>query len=118
MYGQHSWIAVLVLVAVMGMRMVSANRRRGGRNGGMSNAARGFFPSATSGPRGARPGAGEASRQAPTGDTGFTGTAPGWFADPFVRHEQRFWSGSAWTEHVQDQGRPAVDPPPPERRAS
>ena len=36
---------------------------------------------------------------AATGST-FTGTAPGWFTDPFVRHEQRYWSGTAWTEHV------------------
>ena len=43
---------------------------------------------------------------------GFTGTAPGWFVDPFVRHEQRYWSGTAWTEHVLDAGTPALDPPP------
>ena len=43
------------------------------------------------------------------------GTAPGWFRDPFVRHEQRYWSGTSWTEHVQDAGTPGVDPPPPSR---
>ena len=38
--------------------------------------------------------------------------APGWFRDPFVRHEQRYWSGSEWTDHVIDDGVPATDPPP------
>ena len=46
---------------------------------------------------------------------GFTGTASGWFVDPFVRHEQRYWSGTAWTEHVLDGGTPSLDPPPPPR---
>jgi uncharacterized protein YxjI len=35
----------------------------------------------------------------------------GWYADPFGRHEARYFSGSAWTEHVTSHGRPAVDPP-------
>ena len=39
----------------------------------------------------------------------------GWFVDPFVRHEQRYWSGTAWTEHVLDGGTPSLDPPPPPR---
>jgi hypothetical protein len=49
----------------------------------------------------------------PGGDgTSSTGMAAGWFRDPFVRHEQRYWSGSEWTEHVVDNGVPATDPPP------
>jgi hypothetical protein len=43
---------------------------------------------------------------------GFTGIAAGWLIDPTGRHEQRYWSGSAWTEHVMDGGVPATDPPP------
>lgn len=34
-----------------------------------------------------------------------------WAADPFGRHEQRWWDGEAWTEHVADAGVAAVDPP-------
>jgi hypothetical protein len=43
----------------------------------------------------------------------FTGIAPGWLVDPSGRHEQRYWSGSEWTEHVIDHGVPGTDPPPP-----
>jgi hypothetical protein len=37
-------------------------------------------------------------------------TAAGWFQDPYGRYEQRYWDGSAWTEHVSTQGTQAVDP--------
>lgn len=40
------------------------------------------------------------------------GTAPGWFVDPFFKHQQRYWSGTGWTEHVTDDGKPGTDPPP------
>lgn len=35
----------------------------------------------------------------------------GWFADPFGRHEHRYWDGAQWTEHVGSQGRQMVDAP-------
>ena len=55
-------------------------------------------------------------RPAPEADSIRTsGTDPGWFADPFVRHEQRYWSGAEWTEHVLDHGAPGTDPPPSDR---
>jgi len=89
----------------MAVRMLGSRHRRGQARPGGPVGARGF----TSAPTDARPDA----AQAP--GTGFTGTDPGWFTDPFVRHEQRYWSGTAWTEHVQDRGTPSVDPPPPPR---
>jgi hypothetical protein len=46
------------------------------------------------------------------GQIPFTGIAPGWLIDPYARHEQRYWSGSAWTDHVLDRGVPGTDPPP------
>ena len=46
------------------------------------------------------------------GGVTFTGIAPGWLTDPSGRHERRYWSGSAWTEHVTDGGVPGIDPPP------
>jgi Protein of unknown function (DUF2510) len=33
-----------------------------------------------------------------------------WVGDPTGRHEYRFWDGSAWTEHVADQGTTSIDP--------
>jgi len=35
----------------------------------------------------------------------------GWYADPFGRHEARYYSGATWTEHVMSHGRPTTDPP-------
>jgi uncharacterized protein YxjI len=37
--------------------------------------------------------------------------APGWYADPFGRHEARYHDGANWTEHVSSHGRQGVDPP-------
>src|SRR3978361_1347152 len=34
-----------------------------------------------------------------------------WYADPFGRHELRYFDGSQWTEHVSSHGRQSVDPP-------
>jgi hypothetical protein len=41
-----------------------------------------------------------------------------WLPDPTGTHELRYWDGSAWTEHVSDQGTTGQDPlatgyPPP-----
>jgi hypothetical protein len=33
-----------------------------------------------------------------------------WYPDPSGRHANRFWDGRAWTSHVADDGRVAVDP--------
>jgi hypothetical protein len=35
-----------------------------------------------------------------------------WHPDPSGRHEQRYWDGAAWTDHVMDKGQPGNDPPP------
>ena len=34
-----------------------------------------------------------------------------WADDPLGRHEQRYWDGSRWTEHVADRGVASVDDP-------
>lgn len=36
----------------------------------------------------------------------------GWYADPAGGHQYRYWDGAAWTEHVADDGRQAIDPLP------
>src|SRR3954469_15795050 len=43
---------------------------------------------------------------------------PNWMPDPSGTHELRYWNGTAWTEHVSDQGTAGQDPlsapyPPP-----
>jgi hypothetical protein len=44
-------------------------------------------------------------------DRGSPGSAQaGWHTDPTGRHQHRYWDGSAWTEHVSDNGQSAVDP--------
>ncbi len=106
-YGQHSWVVILVPLTLMAVRMLTMRRRRGGRPPGYQRGAQGF----------AAPGA-PTDRTGPVrpAGTSFTGTVPGWFVDPFARHEQRYWSGTGWTEHVLDNGTPNTDPPPPPRR--
>ena len=39
------------------------------------------------------------------------GSAPGWYSDPFGRHEVRYFDGSQWSEHVSSHGRQSTDPP-------
>jgi hypothetical protein len=34
----------------------------------------------------------------------------GWYPDPSGRHEQRFFDGVHWTEHVANHGVPGLDP--------
>jgi hypothetical protein len=36
-----------------------------------------------------------------------------WHPDPGGRHELRYWDGSAWTDHVSDNGVTGIDPLPP-----
>lgn len=33
----------------------------------------------------------------------------GWYGDPSERHEQRYWDGRDWTDHVRDAGTPSDD---------
>src|SRR5262245_53774164 len=40
-----------------------------------------------------------------------TNPPAGWYADPFGRHEARYFTGTVWTEHVTSHGRPGTDPP-------
>jgi Protein of unknown function (DUF2510) len=42
-------------------------------------------------------------------DTGAVSTVGQWAADPYGRHEFRYWDGAHWTEHVQNGGIAAID---------
>jgi uncharacterized protein DUF2510 len=105
-YGHGSWIALVIFGGLFAMRMLSRQRRR--RGYGRGPASRSSFTSA--GFQG--PTAGPTVPSQGTGGTASTGIAAGWLADPFAKHDQRFWSGTHWTEHVADDGVPGTDPPP------
>jgi hypothetical protein len=106
-YGHGSWIAIVVFGGMFALRALSSQRRRGGRYGGNPMSKSSFTSTDRRGP-GGRAATGpqhvESSQQ--------VGTAPGWFRDPFFKHEQRYFSGTAWTEHVTDGDVPGIDPPP------
>ncbi len=104
-YGHGSWIFLVVIAGTFVMRMMASQRRRGGRSGAWGPGSS-FTRGNRSGPGPGPPGGTRVS------DTTTAGTAPGWFADPFFKHEQRYWSGAEWTEHVTDNGAPGTDPPP------
>jgi hypothetical protein len=103
-YGHGSWLFVVVFFAFFALRAYPSLRRRQGRPG--VPAPKSSFTD-TPPSRDVAQGVDEAS-----GKVVFTGIAPGWLIDPSGRHERRYWSGSAWTEHVTDGGVPGTDPPP------
>ncbi len=35
---------------------------------------------------------------------------PGWYRDPFGRHQVRFWDGDQWTPRVADRTKLGIDP--------
>lgn len=102
-YGHGSWIALLVFFGLFAMRASSQRRRRGQRRSS---------PPASSFTDPTFPAQASDAVDTSSGVVPFTGIAPGWLTDPSGRHEQRYWSGSEWTEHVTDGGVPGTDPPP------
>ena len=103
--GHSSWLFLLVPIAFFAMRALPSRRRRQ-RGQPRVSAPASSFTDATSRNQ---------SSDAVDGSSGkvpFTGIAPGWLIDPSGRHEHRYWSGSAWTEHATDGGVPGTDPPP------
>jgi hypothetical protein len=97
--------------ATFAMRYLSSQRRRGPRRGPSQSSFTGLDrpgPPSTppTGPAGNSPdpGAGWGSG---------TGTAPAWYRDPFLAHQHRYWSGTEWTDQVDDNGVAGTDPPPP-----
>lgn len=59
-----------------------------------------------------RPQLDRASPAASAVPAGSAAPQPGWYPDPYARHEQRWFDGFRWTEHVADAGAPAADPVP------
>jgi hypothetical protein len=91
----HGSSTFLILAAVMlGFRFFAGQRRRtqgAGRRGMVGQAS--------------------ASSAVP-GGIGHTGIPAGWLTDPSGRFDQRYWSGTEWTENVTKAGVPSIDPPP------
>jgi len=59
---------------------------------------------------GVRAGQSEPSAADPASKVAAAGTAPAsWHPDPTGRHQQRYWDGSRWTEHVADDGATSTD---------
>ncbi len=108
-YGHQSWIAVVIFGGLFAMRMLSSQRRRRGY-GRASMSRSPLTEGRYRGPAATATGSSQGG-----GDSAFTGIAPGWLADPFARHDQRYWSGTEWTDHVADNGVPDTDPPPSRR---
>jgi hypothetical protein len=106
LYGHGSWVVVVIFVGMFAVRALTSQRRRG-RYGGSPGPGRPFTGSHPPGPPGG-PIAGPPDLSGATS----SGTAPGWFTDPYFKHTQRYWSGTEWTEHVTDDGVPGTDPPP------
>ena len=103
-YGHGSSIALVVFFGLFAMRALASQRRRRGQQRSSpptSSFTDPTFPSQASD-----------AVDGSSGEVTFTGIAPGWLTDPSGRHEQRYWSGSEWTEHVTDGGVPGTDPPP------
>ena len=103
-YGHGSSIALVVFFGLFAMRAISSQRRRRGQQGA-SPSTSSFIDSPS-------PNQTSDAAEGSSGEIKFTGIAPGWLTDPCGRHEQRYWSGSEWTEHVRDGGVPGTDPPP------
>jgi Protein of unknown function (DUF2510) len=108
-YGHGSWIIVVIPLALLALRALSTGRRGRGAPR-RPPAPPSFFVGDPSAP-GTPPPAPSGNRQMGT----TKGTPADWCTDPFVKHEQRYWSGAEWTEHVLDDGVPGNDPPPPPR---
>lgn len=123
-YGSASWIVLLpiaLIVARMFMRRGGLGQRRPGGQGGprgMYGSPWGRAGGMSSPPPGStfdashRPG--EPADPETEGASGSSSVRipAGWMPDPSGKFDQRYWSGSEWTEHVTKNGTPATDPPP------
>jgi hypothetical protein len=97
-----SYFLILMAAAVV-LRLLSQRRRTvgaGRRGSGGPATSASAVPNAQGGP------------PSTAGGVGRTGVPAGWLVDPSGRYDERYWSGSEWTEHVTKAGVPGIDPPP------
>lgn len=106
--GHSSWIFLVIVAAGILIRMLSSSRR-GSMGGGRMRTRQGPPPGMSSFQgQSVAPSPVAPPRTGPT----YTGIPAGWMADPSAKHEQRYWSGTEWTEHVMNDGTPTTDPLP------
>jgi hypothetical protein len=108
-YGGGSWV-ILAFLALALFRIFAARNRRGGMPPGRPGRGRPWMSGPGTASRFSPPSTEQAEHKAPEAGQGIP---EGWFADPSGRFEQRYWSGTKWTEHVTKGGVPSVDPPQP-----
>jgi hypothetical protein len=106
-YGGHgsAWV-VVVFAAVFILRAVMGRRRmgQGSRSGRSDQTGGGWYPNTTT--------TAPERTISTSRPASFRGIPPGWLPDPSGRHQQRYWSGLDWTDHVTDDGVPGIDPLP------
>jgi hypothetical protein len=110
--GHATWITPLVAGGVFLIRYLASPRRRQGHRGD-HHQRQGQGQSTTGSSFAGRSGPTRLDEGPRAGSGAHAGIGPGWFRDPFLRHEQRYWSGTEWTGQVTDDGIPRTDPPPP-----
>ncbi len=99
---------ILAFLALALFRIFAVRNRRG-MGSGRPGPGRPWMSGPGPASRFAPPPTQQAERLAPEAGRGIDA---GWFADPSGRYEQRYWSGTQWTEHVTKGGVPSIDPPP------
>jgi hypothetical protein len=98
---------LVVIAAGIALRMMSSRRR--GSTGVRMRTRPGPPPGMASFQN--DPGPSSPPERPRTGPT-YTGVPAGWMTDPSGKHDERYWSGTEWTEHVMNDGTPANDPLP------
>lgn len=62
-------------------------------------------------PRGGEHSSAQAAEASPAAEQeGPSSARADWYPDPLGRHQQRYWDGSSWTDHVADEGTQGTDP--------
>jgi Protein of unknown function (DUF2510) len=99
--------------AAMINRLTGVINNLGGQVAATPGVPTGFAPAATAPAPAAAPAAPTPpAPAAPQGGAPAASTEAAWHPDPSGRHEQRYWDGANWTDHVMDGGQPGSDPPP------
>ena len=122
-YGGHGYAGSAILFVFVGMlvlRMIASRRGGPGQpRQGPGSQGYGWGSGPASGPHGDANSASFTPTEVvappkPDAETPAGGykIPPGWFPDPTGRFDQRYWSGTTWTEHVTKDGVPSSDAPP------
>jgi len=107
-YGHGSTSGVVILfAAVFVARMLMMRRRRSSGGGRRPSGTSAFTGGGYGGP--SDPTAGSGTPSTTVLEPTRTGMDAGWLPDPSGRFDERYWSGTTWTDHVRRDGVPATD---------